>query len=194
MTEDPETDAEIIARSWDEPTAFAAIFDRHYDAIHRFLWGRIGDAAEDAAAETFRIAFERRRDYDTDYPSAKPWLFGIAARLTKKHYRRRARTRDLRRRAGAERTDAIAGPEQRLNELALSSPVADALMQLPERDRDPLLLHAWEELTYEEIARAVDAPVGTVRSRIHRARRAVREHLEAEDAAPTRPEGRDEDG
>lgn len=190
VTEAAETDAAIIIRSRDDPPAFAAIFDRHYDAIYRFLWGRIGDAAEDVTAEVFKVAFERREDYDPNYPSSKPWLFGIASRLAKQHLRTRARTRELRERKTKEPDQqAITGPEQRLNELALSMPVADALTELPERDRDPLLLYVWGDLTYEEIGRSLDLPVGTVRSRIHRARRVLRERL-AEDTT----DGRDDDG
>lgn len=190
VTEAPETDAAIITRSRDDPRAFAAIFDRHYDAIHRFLWGRIGDAAEDVTAEVFKVAFERREDYDPNYPSAKPWLFGIASRLAKQDLRTRARTRELRERKTKEPDQpAIRGPEQRLHELALSTPVAGALTELPERDRDPLLLYVWGDLTYEEIARSLDLPVGTVRSRIHRARRVLRERL-----AEGTTDGRDDDG
>jgi len=51
------------------------------------------------------------------------------------------------------------------------------LTDLARRDRDALLLHAWGELSYDEIAQALDVPVGTVRSRIHRARRQLTAHL-----------------
>ncbi len=201
VTEADETDAAVILRSRDDPHAFAAVFDRHYDAVHRFLWSRVGDDADDVAAEVFRVAFERRGDYDTAYPSAKPWLFGIASRLAKRQHRVRVRSLQLRDRASARtpRHDR-GGPEQRLDELALSSPVAEALVGLHERDRDPLLLHAWEELTYDEIARALDLPVGTVRSRIHRARRVLRDHLGGRDPGGTRDQsgtptgGRVDDG
>jgi RNA polymerase sigma-70 factor (ECF subfamily) len=57
-------------------------------------------------------------------------------------------------------------------------PAAAALRGLSAADRDALLLHAWAELSYEEIARATNVPLGTVRSRIHRARKRVREHLD----------------
>lgn len=187
-----DTDADVIARSWEDPSAFAVVFDRHYHAIHRFLWVRVGQAAEDVAAEVFRIAFERRRDYEIRYPSAKPWLFGIASRQAKEHHRSRARIRELRRRATTEvGSGSVAGPEEHLQELALSSPVAEALLQLADRDRDAILLYAWEGMAYEEIARALETPVGTVRSRIHRARRVLRDHL---GPAASGVDGRDDDG
>jgi len=177
------TDAEVVLASLDRPAEFAAIFDRHHEAIHRFLWSRVGDAADDVAAEVFRVAFERREAYDPVYSSAKPWLFGIAANLARQHHRRTARRRDVHERLVAEdRPEPHPGPEQRLARLAETEPVAEAIQDLPDRDREPLLLFAWADLTYDEIAEAIDVPVGTVRSRIHRARSQVRARLDREPA------------
>ena len=174
------TDAEVIAASWDRPAAFAEVFDRHHESIHRFLWTRAGDAADDLAAEAFRIAFERRGDFDLAHDSARPWLFGIAATLVRSHPRRRARRRDAQERLVAEdRAAPVETPHDRLEAMSTSMPVARALLDLPERDREPLLLFAWADLGYDEIAEALDVPVGTVRSRIHRARARVRDHLAA---------------
>lgn len=176
------TDAEIVEESLRRPAAFAEVFDRHHASIHRFLWSRTGDAADDLAAEVFRIAFERRRDFDTSYASAGPWLFGIAANLARQHHRQAARRHDARERLAAEdRPAPVETPQDRLEALTTSSPVARALLELPDRDREPLLLFAWADLPYEEIAEALDVPTGTVRSRIHRARTQVREWL-ADDA------------
>ena len=192
MADGQATDADLITRSRREPAAFATVFDRHYDAVHRLLWSRIGDRAEDLTAEVFRIAFQQRERYDPAYASARPWLFGIANRLIKQEYRQWARGDDLAARAGADPTyGPEASPEQRLSELAPSSPVADALMRLPARDREPLLLHVWGELRYDEVAHALDVPVGTVRSRIHRARQALRAELSGDERAggPLNTEG-----
>lgn len=186
------TDAQVVARSLEDPHAFATVFERHHEAIYRFAWTRAGGAhADDLAAEVFRVAFERRASYDLDYPSAKPWLFGIAANLTKQHHRDVARRDEGRSRMTGRTAPAESQPEQRLVDTATSSPVAAALLELPERDREPLLLYAWEDLTYEEVGRSLDIPVGTVRSRIHRARHQVRERLErdAPDAATPRGGG-----
>lgn len=174
------TDAEIVEASLERPAAFAEVFDRHHDPIHRFLWTRVGEAADDLAAEVFRIAFERRHDFDLGYDSARPWLFGIAANLARTHHRRVARRRDAIERLETEdRPPPVEGPQDRLEAMATSTPVARALLELPDRDREPLLLFAWADLAYDEIAEALDVPVGTVRSRIHRARAQVRERLEA---------------
>lgn len=178
MRKPSRTDAEVVRASLDRPTEFAEIFDRHHDPIHRFLWTRAGDAADDLAAEAFRIAFERRHDFDLGYESARPWLFGIAANLARTHHRRMARRRDAQERLVAEdRPAPEPSPQDRLEAIAPSTPVARALLDLPERDREPLLLFAWADLSYDEIAEALRVPVGTVRSRIHRARTQVREQL-----------------
>lgn len=176
MVDGAPTDADIIARSRTEPGRFATVFDRHYDAIHRFLWTRVGRRAEDLTSEVFKVAFQQRDRYDPSFPSAKPWLFGIAARLAKQQHREEAKADEIVERIGTQETSDIS-PEERLDELAPSSPVAAALMQLPARDREPLLLHVWDDLSYEEVARVLDVPLGTVRSRIHRARGDLRSWL-----------------
>ena len=78
-----------------------------------------------------------------------------------------------------DRTEEVA---LSLHALAPSTPVASALMELEERDPDPLLLHVWDGLSYEEIARVLDVPIGTVRSRMHRARTKLRKRLKEGDA------------
>jgi len=76
------------------------------------------------------------------------------------------------------------GAAERADAASLRRPLFDALARLEARDRDVLLLVAWEELSYEEAAAALEIPVGTVRSRLHRARTALR-------AALAGPEGED---
>jgi len=173
-----ETDAAVIARSRRDPRAFAEVFDRHWPAIRAFSVSRAGPAGEDIAAEAFRIAFDRRRRFDPSCDDARPWLFGIATNVLRRHFRtaereRRANLRVLADGAG-ESPDDILG---RLEAEQLGPQLAAALSALPAGDRDALLLLAWARLNYEQIALALDVPVGTVRSRIHRARLRVRAHL-----------------
>jgi DNA-directed RNA polymerase specialized sigma24 family protein len=88
-------DAALIERSWHEPEAFAALYDRHAAPIHRFAGRRLGDQmADDVVAETFLAAFRRRKRYDLHRADARPWLYGIAANVIGKH--RRAEVRMLR--------------------------------------------------------------------------------------------------
>jgi RNA polymerase sigma factor (sigma-70 family) len=176
------TDAELIASSHRDPNAFTQLFERHWEAVFRFCQSRAGAVGEDIAAETFRVAFDRRRRYDAAYGDARPWLFGIATNLLRDHFRTaRREERKLIRSAVME---APAQSDAELNELErqlLGPELAAALEGLPSADRDALLLLAWADLDYQQIALALDVPLGTVRSRIHRARQRVRDHLETGD-------------
>jgi RNA polymerase sigma factor (sigma-70 family) len=177
-----QDDARVIHRALSDPPAFAAIFDRHWPWVHAFCVRRAGAAGEDIAAEAFRVAFDRRRRYDRGRADARPWLIGIAVNLLREHFRsaERGRRAELRTAdAGTEETaeDALG----RIEAEQLGPRLAAALRSIPTADRDALLLLAWAGLGYEDIARALDVPVGTVRSRIHRARKRVRAHLEGEE-------------
>jgi RNA polymerase sigma factor (sigma-70 family) len=167
----PPTDAEAIAASLSEPRAFVAVFDRHFDAVHRYLWRRVGkEIADELASETFAQAFEHRKRYDRLRPDARPWLYGIAHNLLRHHYRDEERALRAYARSVDRDGSEPAGPR--------SSEVADLLAELSAGERDVLLLVAWAELEYAEVAEALGIPVGTVRSRLNRARGRVRELLE----------------
>ena len=174
-------DAVAIARSVDEPAAFAEVFERHFSLVYRFLSLRAGEqSAADLASETFVIAFRRRADYDLSRPDARPWLLGIAANLARRQCRSERRRRETLLRLGRERPlesqdDALA----RLDAGANSESVRAAVAELAPDERDLLLLFACVGLSYEEIAEALSLPIGTVRSRIHRLRHKLRERLAA---------------
>ncbi|MFE3455428.1 RNA polymerase sigma factor [Nonomuraea sp. NPDC059194] len=81
-------DAELIRRSWQEPAAFAAVFDRHAPQLHRYAVRRLGpDAAEDVVSDAFLAAFQNRHRYDLEHPDARPWLYGIASNVIGKRRR-----------------------------------------------------------------------------------------------------------
>ena len=166
-------DAAVIERSWAEPEAFAELFDRHADEIHRYTaWRLGGDGAEDVLAETFTVAFQHRRRYDLAREDARPWLYGIATNLVARQRRSEARRlRALSRTVPPVEAEPLADlVAARLTASAESREVAAVLARMPARQRDVVLLHAWAELDYEEIAQALGVPVGTVRSRLSRAR------------------------
>lgn len=173
------SDAEVIARSLGDPGAFAIVYDRHAAVLYRFLVRRVGAGAADGVlGDVFRIAFERRAAFDRGRSAARPWLYGIATHLLAKH--RRAEARRLRATAelAASRpppVDAADRAAASLDARGLWWRVADAISALPAGERDALLLHVWEELSYEEVAAALGIPIGTVRSRINRARTRLRE-------------------
>jgi RNA polymerase sigma factor (sigma-70 family) len=174
------SDAEMIADSGRNPNAFALIFDRHYDAISSYLGRRVDRAlADELASETFVRAFAGRHAYDTAHVDARPWLYGIATNLVHKHQRAEARRRRAYSRAAEHDRagDGLDGIVARLDAEAHGPALAAALARLQPVDRDALLLLALTNLDYEGIAIATDVPVGTVRSRLHRARRHVRNEL-----------------
>jgi len=168
------TDGELLAQSSTMADAFHELFDRHFKAVHRYLARRVGrDLADDLASQTFTVAFTRRATFRTDATDARPWLLGIATKLLMN--KRRAEQRAL------KTVDRIqAQPVPPLAEPAvdgLDHEVAAALAGLDPDQRDVLLLFAWGELSYEEIAFALAIPVGTVRSRMSRARSCLRLRL-----------------
>jgi RNA polymerase sigma factor (sigma-70 family) len=128
---------------------------------------RVGsDPGEDLAAEVFVRAFRARERYRAERDSALPWLLGVANHVIAGH--RRLEVRRL------KALEHLAGAAPQLIEHedhGLSADLVRELRRLSPDDRDALLLVAWGELTYQEVAIALDVPVGTVRSRIARARR-----------------------
>jgi RNA polymerase sigma factor (sigma-70 family) len=161
------TDAEVIARSVHEPAAFRVVFDRHFADVHRYLHHRLGhDAADDLAAETFVRAFAARgRFRPGESDAARAWLFTIATNLMRDEARRGQRRVLALGRLAAEPVAAQA------ELLAERDPaLAAALAALRPEEREAVLLLAWGELSYEEIAQVTGVRPGTVRSRLNRAR------------------------
>ena len=164
------TDADLVRESLREPQAFAAVFDRHFDAVHAFAQRRVGpDLGAEVAAETFTRAFMRRRTYDLARADARPWLLGIASNLLRRHWRSERRRLIAYARA-ADRADATGMPN-------VSEEVVAALTTLSKDERETLFLYALADFSYEEIAAALDCPVGTIRSRLARARGRLRVQL-----------------
>ncbi|ELS52323.1 RNA polymerase sigma factor [Streptomyces viridochromogenes] len=175
-------DAEVVAGSLEQPELFARLYDRYAPDIHRYAARRLGDgAADDITADTFLTAFRIRSRYDLTRPSARPWLYGIAANLIGKQRRTEVRALRALARTGHDPV-AASWVEDSDSRVAAQGPLADALASLSAGDRHVLLLVAWADLTYQEVAEALDLPVGTVRSRLNRARRKVRTALGADPA------------
>jgi RNA polymerase sigma-70 factor (ECF subfamily) len=196
---EPGSDAEVVAASLGDPRQFGVLFDRHATVLHRYLVRRIGAAEADGmVGEIFRIAFEKRATYDLERPSARPWLYGIATNLVAKHRRGEARRIHAVARLAASRIapDDLADTVTRDIDAARQwRRVADAVTSLPQPERDALVLHVWEGLSYDDVAVALGVPIGTVRSRLHRARSRLRELAapsgrEPHDDTETRVSGR----
>jgi RNA polymerase sigma-70 factor (ECF subfamily) len=169
------TDSEIIRRSLGRPEAFAELFDRHARAVNAFAAYRVGsDDAEDVLSETFLVAFRRRADFDLSRESAAPWLLGIASRLIRRH--RAVEARQWRSFAAAvgENVASLGGLDDAMRRVDAEREVRalrERIAGLPAKDRETLLLYAWQGLSYEDIAEALGVPVGTVRSRLNRVRK-----------------------
>ncbi|MER6944037.1 RNA polymerase sigma factor [Nonomuraea sp. NPDC000554] len=173
-------DSDLVSASLTEPEAFAELFDRYSAMLYRYVSKRLGpEPAEDLVGETFLVAFSRRKSYDLAYPDARPWLFGILTKLISRHRRTEAARYRAFQRAPVDAE--VESPADRVaagvTAQASRPELARALAALPAKDRDVLLLIAWGDLSYEEVARALDIPVGTVRSRLNRGRRKVRAAL-----------------
>jgi len=180
------TDAELIRRSIDDPRAFMPLVERHNRVLFGYLARRVGrDIAEDVTSETFTRAFAQRARFDTTRPDARPWLFGIALNLVRNQARSEMRQLRAYSRHGVhDRTeDDHAATHDRLDAGDRSPELAAALAELKPGDREALSMFAWNDMSYEEIAEALDIPVGTVRSRLNRARRIVQSHLAPADGS-----------
>lgn len=172
------TDSALIKASLSEPASFGDLYRRHAAPVFRYAARRLDrQAAEDVLSQTFVVAFTKRTRFDHSWESALPWLLGIATREIARHRTVEARAWEAVQRSDygvTEAEDVSAAISQRLDARAAVRQLGGALRTLPERDRDVLLLHAWADLDYAGIATALDIPIGTVRSRLNRARRILR--------------------
>jgi RNA polymerase sigma factor (sigma-70 family) len=181
------TDAELLMDARDAPAAFEQLVARHLDTIYRYVARRVGPTnAEDVVSEVFATAYAIRGRYDTSRPSALPWLYGIATNLIRRHHRREA---------ALLQAYALSGvypelPDAPHHDDDLGPALAGALAAMRREHRDVLLLHALADLTYEEIAVALDVPIGTVRGWLNRARAVATRELAARGILPasTSPE------
>jgi RNA polymerase sigma factor (sigma-70 family) len=176
------TDAELWrSASCGEAAAFGTLFERHANAVYNFCFRRTADwsVAEDLTSVVFLEAWRRHSDVVLIGESARPWLLGVATNVIR--HRRRAQRRH---RAALERLpresepDFVGDAEARLDDERQMRAALALLARLPRREQDVLALCAWADLTYEETAAALRIPVGTVRSRLSRARARIRRLLE----------------
>ncbi len=173
------TDAELLSAVAEDPEAFLGIFERHFDAVHGFIARQLGRAAaEDAVAEVFVRALRSAQTFVPESADARPWLLGIATNVVRAELRQRY----ARAQQPIEAVEPPSAPadESRLDAVGDLAEVKRAMELIPIDDREPLLLFAWLDLSYEEIALALGIPIGTVRSRIARARRRLRSELGSE--------------
>ncbi len=165
------TDGEAITASLADPPAFGVIFERHFSAIHGYLRRRLArQLADELASQTFLVGFDRRAGFDPERVNSRPWLFGIATNLARNHRRREIRELSAIAELTPDPVIGIDGVEARIDAERMRGLLAQALADLPSGEADVLLLLVWAELDQSEIADALSIPVGTVKSRLARAR------------------------
>ena len=165
---------------------FTRLYEAHYSAVRAYAWRRGPDAADDVVAETFTIAWQR---LDRMPAEPLPWLIGIArnVRLNQERGERRRRDRELR----SVQTDGDGAPSF-MDGLEARSSLTEAFRRLSERDREVLLLVAWERLDRAGLATALGCSRTAAGVRLHRARRRLADALslvEAESDGISVPHG-----
>lgn len=182
----PATDRDLWAAAvGGDADAFGVLFERHVRAVYNFGFRATADwaAAEDIASEVFLTAWRRRSEviFTTESGSVLPWLLGVAVNHLR-NQRRGGRRADAaiarlnRRDSQPDFSDELLG---RMADEAQMADVRAVVEQLPAHERDVLALCTWAGLDYEEAAIALDLPVGTIRSRLSRARAHLRELVAA---------------
>ena len=152
---------------------FQAAFDQHKDAVYRFAWRMSGSAAaaEDITQDVFVGLLRRPDRFDPARGTMRAFLLGIARNLALKHWRAEHRFEPL------DDEEAVAAQSVGLERGDIGDAVGRAVRSLRPLQREVVILAEYEGLTLAEIARAVDADVGTVKSRLHRARENLRRLL-----------------
>lgn len=154
----------------------ATWFDLYADELHRYVARRIGPgSAADVVAETFHIAIEHWPSFDPHRGQPRPWLYGIATNLLRRHVRteqRRLKAHSISAgRAHGPALDPLLDSDGRIDAGREIASIAAAVSALQPEDRDVLILKAWENMTSSEISLVLGIPPGTVRSRLSRVRR-----------------------
>jgi RNA polymerase sigma-70 factor, ECF subfamily len=174
MSQMTRTDAELLIASRRDPAAFRELYDRWADRLLAYFYRRVLDpeVAADLLAETFAVAFERRRRFrDVGRPGAA-WLFGIAAKELSHWFRRQDVERRAVRRMGLEvptlDDESIARIEALADMESHRAALAGALGRTGGGERSAVEMRVVEEMGYAEIASRLDCSEAAARTRVHR--------------------------
>ncbi len=168
------SDADLIGRSLaGDGEAFVGVVCRHEVAVGAYLARRAGPGvANDLLSEVWLAAFGSRSTYDRSFPDARPWLFGVARNVLRRHWRSLPAEEPL-----PDTTDLEVGwdPWPAVDErFDTASALRAAVMRLRPAEREVLILVAWEDLSVADAARALGIPAGTAYRYLHQARLSLR--------------------
>ncbi len=155
----------------DELQAVTCLYERYAGPVHRYALRRSDrETADEVVAQVFMVAWRRRAALPEE---ALPWLYGVARRALAEQRRGAARRERLGVRLRGEAVEATPGPA------LLDGRLSRALRELPQGDREALLLRYWEDLEPAQVAEAMGCSRATMAVRLHRARLRLRRALEA---------------
>jgi len=186
----PDSDEDVLARSLRQAAAFEELVRRHSAPVHGYLQRRSSaQVADDLLAETWLQAFASRGSYDPGRGPVRAWLFGVA-----RHVLSAAQRQHRRAHQESSRNEAVTDPapdwdavDARLDAAATAPALRSGLASLTGPDRELVLLVVWEQLSPAEAAAVLGIPPGTARSRLHRARRQLRQHVSTPTPAAADP-------
>ena len=181
-TSDQDLLADLITGDMD---AFEIIVNRYKDRLMNFVFRFIGnyDIAEDIVQETFLRVFRKRRDYKA-IANFSTWIFTIAGNLAKSEIRRQKRWRFLsldwtneEMDKGIELSDPSKPPDKIADDQIIDLKVQNAIESLPIKYKEAIILRDIEGMSYNQISQILKCPVGTVKSRVNRARFRIQKKL-----------------
>jgi RNA polymerase sigma-70 factor, ECF subfamily len=163
-----------------DPVAFLQVYERHRDAVFRFAYRLSGtvEAAEDITHDCFLSLIKKPDNFDPSRGALRTYLFSAARNLWLKQLRKFGRESGFEDFAEDQFIDIGKHPLRSLLDDELSLKVQDAVLSLPPLQREALILFEYEGLTLSQIAGMVDADVGAVKARLHRARERLRRALQ----------------
>ncbi|MGW2327401.1 RNA polymerase sigma factor [Streptomyces sp. NPDC001700] len=181
------TDTRTRVRAGD-PDAFAELFDEYARAVYNHAFRLTADwsVAEDVMSATFMEAWRRHASVEAEGGSLRPWLLGIATNVARSHCRGNRRYRAAAAAAAGAGEESVRIPDHaeetagRVDDRRRINATVTALGSLKRAEREVLVLCLWEGMEYADVARTLAIPLGTVRSRLSRARTKLRKLADAE--------------
>jgi RNA polymerase sigma-70 factor (ECF subfamily) len=179
------TDEELIARFQNgDAYAFDLLVRRYKDPLLNFIYRFLGDLveSEDIVQETFYRVYKNKHYYK-EVAKFSTWIYTIAGNLAKTELRRRKRRKvfSIHKETAAEKElelpDLKSDPEKEVNTVVTEKIIQKAITSLPEKFRQVIVLRDIQGFSYEEISSIIKVPLGTVKSRVNRARLKLQEDL-----------------